>query len=137
MMNKRLMRVIPVLVLTGLCPVGSALAHHSHAMFDMNREVTVSGTVAGVRFANPHVYLLLQVADENGQTSRWTIEMSTIGNMAERGFSANTFQTGDLVTISVNPLRNGQSGGNYTRVESVNGVSNAAEGDEWAPSTSE
>jgi len=110
-----------------------AIAHHSHAMFDMASEVAVSGTVSAVRFRNPHVYLLLEVEDTSGETSRWTVEMSTIGNMIDRGIDANTFSQGDEVTIKVNPLRNGNSGGNYTRVESINGVENTAADDNWAP----
>jgi hypothetical protein len=110
-----------------------ALAHHSHAMFDMGQEVTVAGTVSAIRFANPHVFLLLEVADDNGGPSLWTVEMSTVSNMIRRGIAANTFKVGDEVTVTMNPLRNGQSGGNYTRIESINGVQNTADGSSWSP----
>ena len=108
-------------------------AHHSHAMFEMDQEVTVTGTVAGVRFANPHVFLLLERLDDNGQAALWTVEMSTVSNMIRRGVASNTFHVGDAVTITMNPLRNGQSGGNYTRIESINGAPNSASGSNWSP----
>ena len=108
-------------------------AHHSHAMFDDSREITVVGTVAGVSYANPHVYLSVEAMSSNGETERWSVEMSHIGNMMNRGVNADTISVGDEITISMNPLRNGQNGGNYTRIVSINGVENAAEGSAWAP----
>ncbi|WP_428096221.1 DUF6152 family protein [Candidatus Rariloculus sp.] len=132
-MNRPLLATFAGAVIALLTPFAPASSHHSHAMFASDREVTVTGTVSGVRYANPHVYLRLAVADENGATSTWTVEMSTIGNMSNRGISANSFQEGYEVTITMNPLRNGQSGGNYIRIESINGVLNAASGNNWAP----
>lgn len=108
-------------------------AHHSHAMFDDAREITVSGTVRGVSYANPHVYLSVEAADADGETGRWSIEMSHIGNMIERGVRPDTINVGDEIVISMNPLRSGQRGGNYTRIVSINGIENAAEGSAWAP----
>ena len=110
----------------------SLLAHHSHAMFDDAREVTITGTVAAIRFSNPHVYLLVEVAEDNGEVSQWAIEMSTVRNMINRGVSANTFHVEDEVVIRVNPLRSGQAGGNYTHIVSINGVSNTTSDNSWA-----
>lgn len=111
---------------------GPARAHHSHAMFDDAREVTVTGTVTAVRFANPHVYVMINGAPEGEEARMWAIEMSHIGNMNARGVYADTFQKGLDVTITVNPLRNGQAGGNYTHIDSINGVTNTAEGNAWS-----
>lgn len=133
-MIRPLVAVLAVIVVAVSAPVvPPALAHHSHAMFDMGREVTVTGTVSAIRFANPHVFLLLEVEDGNGDSSMWTVEMSTVGNMIRRGFASNTFGVGDEVRITMNPLRNGQSGGNYTRIESIAGVPNTATGNGWSP----
>lgn len=106
-------------------------AHHSHAMFDDSREVTLTGTVAAIRFTNPHVYLLLEVEEDGGEVKQWAIEMSTVQNMINRGINANTFHVDDAVVIQVNPLRNGQAGGNYTHIVSINGASNAASDSAW------
>jgi len=111
----------------------SSLAHHSHAMFDDSQEVTITGKVVGLRFANPHVRMLMEVENENGEMERWDIEMSTVSNMTSRGVNAATFAQGTELTISVNPLRDGGQGGNYSRVEMINGVLNAAEGSMWSP----
>ena len=110
-----------------------AWAHHSHSMFDDSREVTLTGTVAAVRFQNPHVYVQVEVEDETEDTVRWAIEMSTVQNMIRRGIDADTFQIDSTIVIRVNPLRNGQAGGNYTYIVSLDGVENAANGNGWAP----
>ncbi len=132
-MEKTLVAALAGAVIAVSAPIVPALAHHSHAMFEPSREVTVTGTVSAVRFANPHIFLLLEIVDENGETSPWTVEMGTVGRMMGLGIAANTFQAGHEVTITMNPLRNGGSGGNYTRVESINGVQNLASGGRWSP----
>lgn len=112
----------------------AGFGHHSHAMFDDSQELTISGKVLGIRFVNPHVRMLMEVENANGEMERWDIEMSTVSNMMSRGINATTFCTGCDISISVNPLRDGGHGGNYTRVESINGMMNTAEGGTWVRS---
>jgi len=110
-----------------------AHAHHSWAMYDDSRVILVSGTVAGVSFANPHVNLSVQAAVGNGETDTWSVRMGSIGDMTNRGVQADTIGVGDEIVVTINPLRDGRSAGNYTRIVSLNGVENAAEGTAWAP----
>ena len=98
-----------------------AAAHHSHAMFDMSREVTVTGTVTIYSYRNPHVFLHLDVKDEKGDVTSWAVEMSNISQMQGRGIFASTFKPGDVVTVKINPLRDGRLGGNYTTVVAADG----------------
>jgi Family of unknown function (DUF6152) len=44
-----------------------ALAHHSTAMFDMDKPTTIKGTVKTFEWANPHVYLHLDVVNAEGK----------------------------------------------------------------------
>jgi hypothetical protein len=99
-----------------------AQAHHSHAMFDHSRTITVTGEITNFSFRNPHVYLWLDVQDEDGEVKNWAIEMSTINNMVGRGINASTFKVGDMATVTVNPLRDGRAGGNYTSITAADGV---------------
>ena len=46
--------------------VGPSAAHHSRAAYDTTVEVTIEGVVADVMWANPHVYLILDVAGPEG-----------------------------------------------------------------------
>jgi hypothetical protein len=96
-------------------------AHHSHAMFDMTKEVTITGTVTNYSYRNPHVFLHLDVKNDKGEASSWAVEMSNITNMQSRGIFLSTFKPGDVVTVKINPLRDGRLGGNYTSVTAADG----------------
>lgn len=109
--------VVAVMMLTGR----TLLAHHSHAMFDMTKEVTVTGTVTSYDYRNPHVFLHVDVKGPGGEVTSWAVEMSNISNMEGRGIYKSTFKPGDTVTVSINPLRDGRHGGNYTSVIAADG----------------
>ncbi len=98
-----------------------ALSHHSHAMFDHNQEVTVTGTVTVMSFRNPHVFLYVDVEEENGETVNYWIEMSNLPNMIRRGIGVNTFKPGDVITVNMHPLSDGRPGGSYTTVVAADG----------------
>ncbi len=110
-------------ILTGLAlgNAGTAEAHHSHAMFDTTREVSITGAVTNYSYRNPHVFLYLDVPGDNGEVVSWAVEMSNIGNTQRRGIYRSTFQVGDVVTVTLNPLTNGRPGGNYTSVTAADG----------------
>ena len=96
-------------------------AHHSHAMFDMTREVSITGTVTAYAYRNPHVFLYMDVKAEDGTVQNWAVEMSNISNMESRGIYLSTFKPGDTITVKLNPLRDGRLGGNYTSVVAADG----------------
>lgn len=98
-----------------------ALSHHSHAMFDHDKEVTIKGTVTDWVFRNPHVFLYVNVKTDTGETVKYTVEMSNITNMLKVGFSATTFKAGDHVTVTMHPLHDGRPGGNYIVATSADG----------------
>ena len=111
------------LLVTGMAlgSARSAGAHHSHAMFDMTKEVSITGTVTNYSYRNPHVFLYLDVKGAKGDVVSWAVEMSNIGNMESRGIYRSTFQVGDVVTVKLNLLTNGRPGGNYTSVTAADG----------------
>jgi hypothetical protein len=88
-------------------------AHHSHAMFDTSKVVTVTGTVAGYDYSNPHVYIYVNAEDKAGKTSLFTVESPPPQIMRRDRIDLATFKRGDKVTVSVNPWRSGQPGGYY------------------------
>jgi Family of unknown function (DUF6152) len=107
-----------VLALTSSSP---AWSHHSHAMFDHDKEVTITGTVSQWLFRNPHVFLYVDSKTETGETVTYTVEMSNITNMLKAGFTATTFKAGDTVTVTLHPLIDGRPGGNYIVASSADG----------------
>src|SRR5918999_3194698 len=82
-----------------------ANAHHSHSMFDMTKEVSLTGTVTSFSYRNPHVFLYVDVKNEKGEVVSWAVEMSNISNMQTRGIYLSTFKAGDVVTVKINPLK--------------------------------
>jgi hypothetical protein len=89
----------------------AALAHHSFAMFDNSRTLTLSATVVTYQWTNPHAYLTLLADDGQGGTKRYTLEMTSINMMHRGGWTSRTVKPGDQVSAIVAPLRDGQPGG--------------------------
>jgi hypothetical protein len=106
----------------GLGLAAPALSHHSHAMFDHDQELTLTGTVTVMSFRNPHVFLYVDVEEENGETVNYWIEMSNLPNMIRRGIGVNTFKPGDVITVHMHPLKDGRPGGSYTTVVAADGI---------------
>jgi uncharacterized cupredoxin-like copper-binding protein len=103
--------------------VPPAWAHHSHAMFDHAKEVTVTGKVTEFVFRNPHVFLYVDVRTDSGEVVKYWVEMSNIPNMIKRGIVQSTFKPGDVVTIRLNPMKDGRPGGNYLTITAADGKS--------------
>ena len=98
-----------------------ALAHHSHAMFDHAKPITVTGTVKELLFRNPHVYLYVDAKNDRGEVVTYWIEMSNIQNMIKQGINQRTLKPGDGVTVQMFPLRDGRPGGNYETLTTADG----------------
>ena len=98
-----------------------ARPHHSHAMFDHSKAVTVTGTVTEFLFRNPHTFLYVDITRENGETVNYWIEMSNITNMIRRGIGQQTFKRGDRVTVDLYPLKDGRPGGSYVTITAADG----------------
>ena len=96
--------------------VSGAEAHHSFAMFDRTKNVSLEGTVTGFELTNPHSWLYVEIEDDEGRLAEWTIEMGSPGGMARAGWEADTVKPGDQVTVEIHPLRDGTYGGQYIEV---------------------
>lgn len=119
------MRNLGIVVVMALGTLGlavPALPHHSLAVFDYTTEIEVTGTVTSFVFANPHCFLHLDVRDEAGEVVSWAVEMATISNMMRRGVRSSTFKAGDVVTVSMNPMRSGSPAGKYVSVTARDGT---------------
>ena len=101
------------------CSVASA--HHSFAMFDLGKDLTVEAVVKEVQFTNPHVWLQILVMDEKGVETEWSIESGAPGMMLRNGWKPSTLKAGDKVTLTMHPLRNGNPGGSLVRVKVPDG----------------
>jgi hypothetical protein len=93
-------------------------AHHSFAMYDSSKLLSVAGTVKEFQWTNPHVILWLVKDGESGQESElWTVELPTsTGNLSRMDWSKHSLAPGDRVTVEMNPLRDGHHGGSFKKV---------------------
>ena len=98
-----------------------ALAHHSFAMFDNSRSITLRGKVSKYQWTNPHAYLEVDAEQAGGGTRRYTLEMTSINMMSRGGWTSRTMKAGDAVTVIVAPLRDGRPGGLVLEVTLPNG----------------
>ena len=99
-----------------------AFAHHSPAVFDRTREITLVGIVTEFRWSNPHCWIHLDVADAAGATAAWSVEMNPASLLARNGWTSKTILPGDRVEVRVHPLRDDEKGGQYISVKLPSGV---------------
>ena len=99
---------------------GPALAHHSYAMFDMQKTVVLDASVTRFKWQNPHAFIEADVA-VNGGSEHWAIEMTSPNNLAQEGWKRTSLKQGDRVRIWVHPLRSGARGGSYAGVRLADG----------------
>ena len=79
-------------------------SHHSFSgVYDGSRVVTVSGVVTQFKFVNPHALLLMDVTDDSGKVSKWTVEFAGRLNLSEIGWSADSIKAKERVTVTGNP----------------------------------
>ena len=100
-----------------------AAGHHSFAMFDQTKTITLSGTVEGFEFINPHSWLHMTVIDESGATATWSFEMGSVGQLARDGWNRDTIAAGEEVAITFHPLEDGSNGGQFRSLAFADGRS--------------
>ena len=91
---------------------GAASAHHSFAMFDQSKQVSVNGVVKDFQWTNPHAFI--DVQDAQGQI--WGVELNSPNNLVRQGWKRTILAPGDKVTVVINPLRDGRPGGLFNAV---------------------
>ncbi len=92
-------------------------AHHAFAAeYDENKRVTVSGTVTGFKWTNPHAWLYVDEKTESGKLTSWGFEMGSPGGLMRRGWTKTELKKGDPVTVAGFGAKNGSNTANATTV---------------------
>jgi hypothetical protein len=86
-------------------------AHHSVAMFDLTKNVTIQGTVKEFQFTNPHSWLQVMVTGADGTAVEWDFEAQGPSSLLRVGIKAKTFSPGDKVTVVAHPMKDGRTAG--------------------------
>lgn len=111
---RRFAAVLLLLLAPALIAPVAARAHHSFAMYDQSRVVTLKGAIKTVMWSNPHVVIWLVGAPvTGGQPATWTIELTSPGNLTRIGWTRTSLKPGDAVELEILPLRDGQPGGAF------------------------
>ena len=78
----------------------AAEGHHSiSSVYDSARQATLEGIIAQFQLINPHPFLLVDVADRDGQPQRWRLEMDNRSELVAIGVTRNTLKPGDRVVV--------------------------------------
>jgi hypothetical protein len=119
MVNKCLSAVRAALLMLPACASFPAAAHHSFAMFDNDKTVTLNGTLYAAEFKNPHGWVWIKTIDEKGNTQLWGLEGGSTAELMRQGYTKKNLVVGTKVIATMNPLKDGRSGGRLRKLEFV------------------
>ena len=91
-----------------------AWAHHSFAMFDVKKQVTLNGTVKEFQWINPHAWIVMTTPVPGGEPKQWAIELPSTRSLARQGFTPKTLRPGMKISLDMHPLKDGSPGGSAT-----------------------
>jgi Family of unknown function (DUF6152) len=94
---------------------GMVFAHHGRAGYG-DQITTVKGTVTGVQWKNPHVFLEFDVKDNGGKNVGWLGELSSPATMMAAGMSRTTLKPGDEIVLRG---KTGQGGEPVILIDSI------------------
>jgi hypothetical protein len=102
-------RVFPMLALWFVATPG--FAHHSFAMFDNTKELTLQGTVKDYQWQNPHSHITVVVTEgDPSMRGTWEVEAASINILARQGWTRDSYKVGDKITAVGHPLKSGEKG---------------------------
>ncbi len=88
------------------------VAHHSFAaFFDQESPIELIGTVTEVEWRNPHVWIYIEVEREKREIENWGFEMGAMSGLIRRGWSRDSLQVGQVITVMGVRARDGSQRG--------------------------
>ena len=104
-----------------LAPV-AMLAHHAYtAEFDTTKPVKLTGVLTRLEWSNPHIWIYLDVKDDQGKITTWGFSASPPGMLTRRGITKNSLKTGDVLTISGHRAKDGSNNASGNIVKFADG----------------
>src|SRR5437762_5312582 len=104
-------RTLVGLALCGLMATGSLIAHHSLAgVYDMKKDMELSGALESVKFVNPHGSLTIGVKNPDGSSTSWVLTLGSATALAQRGIGKtgpNALHAGDSIKVKFLPAKDG------------------------------
>lgn len=91
-----------------LTAIPDARSHHSTvAVFAMDEWTEIEGTVSALRLANPHSSIMIDVADDQGNVTNWSIETGNVAALRRANWGSDTLPVGTRVIAGGAPHRRG------------------------------
>ena len=109
------------LAAVGLVMPWVASAHHGGAAFDNGKTAVLKGTVVEWIYSNPHCLLRLDVKGEDGKVVQWIAEGQAPNVIFPGGYRKDSFKVGDVVTVTVEPVKNNEPMGRILQTVLANG----------------
>jgi hypothetical protein len=116
--------VTSLALVVGLLAVGSPIfAHHGSAAYDNAKEVVLkNAVVTKVNWGNPHTLVLFDVKDDKGNVVHWVAEAGGASAVSTTGWTKNAVQPGDVITVYLYQVKNGQPLGRASKVVLADGT---------------
>jgi hypothetical protein len=96
-------------------------AHHSFAPFDMGSQKVANGTVKQVDWTNPHIWVWVDVPNDQGAVETWGFEGMSPNFLGRRGWTRTSLKPGDKIAVTYRPLRDGSKGGLFVSTKAPDG----------------
>jgi DNA/RNA endonuclease YhcR with UshA esterase domain len=91
---------VAAIVVFSIMAGGSAVAHHSFtAEYDVNKPITLTGTVTKLEWTNPHARFYIDVKDASGTIANWEIEIGSPNTLIRYGWKRDTMKVGEEVVV--------------------------------------
>ena len=94
--------------------VSPVWAHHSFAMFDIKKTMTLKGTVKEFQWISPHAWIVMTTPVSGGKPEQWAVELSSPRTLARTGLTPKTLRPGMNISVDIHPLKDGSPGGSAT-----------------------
>ena len=116
---------LPAVLMAALALVTAAAplpAHHSFAAeFDQNKALTLQGVVTKVEWMNPHIFVYIDVKDDKGNVSNWSLEGFPPNTLYRQGWRKDTIKPGDTITVSAYSAKDGSTTASIRTVSTMDG----------------
>lgn len=109
-------------VVLGLVMAAPLLAHHgTSASYQMDKTITLTGTVTQFLWSNPHCGVFFDVTDDHGTVVHWISETLPPAMLKPAGWTKDSLKVGDRIIVTVNPSKAGTPVGNLVKIVFPNG----------------
>jgi hypothetical protein len=108
---KRVLTVAVAGAILASAATAPAIAHHSAAMFDMDKTISVAGTVKDFQYTNPHSWLIVVAPGPGGTEVEWSFEAEGPSTLLRNGIKKSSLPAGEKVTVRTHPMKDGRPAG--------------------------